>query len=171
MPGKRQRDPVARVSEDSSLNQKRQRQFTELDEKFAQIYEKLADDSSDVRLAAAKDLLAELSSEESSNSETLEKVLKRLIRGLCSGRKSARYGFFVALTELLRQKFGNDSSDGASTSSSIKELLSTIVSLTKTGGKVASQVRSPFCETIFISLLYHRRREITISVAYMPASL
>ena len=67
-----------------------------------------------------------------------KKALKRLIRGLCSGRKAARYGFFVAFTELLRQKFPN----GAELPDGIKleEVLPTISQLTQVGASSLGQV-------------------------------
>lgn len=139
-----------RAAEDSSIKQKRRRQFTEHDEKFARIYENLADDSPTVRLAAAKSLLAELSPEDAPNSEIIQKVLRRLIRGLCSGRKSARYGYFIGLTELLRQKFGPQHE--TSTKYSTRELVSTIISLTKAEAKVGGQVRYLASEATFVLL-------------------
>src|ERR1700712_4317111 len=109
MPGKRNRlQPEEDIEIDPSANGKRRRQFTDQDEKLAQIYERLADEKSDQRITAAKDLLEQLSITDSPESNVDEHVLKRLILGLCSGRKSARNGFFIALTEVLRQAYGSE---------------------------------------------------------------
>jgi DNA polymerase phi len=140
MAGKRQREPEVPVLQDS-YGLKRKRSFTEDNEKLARVYEKLADDDSEIRINAAKDLIALLSTKYSQDAETVEKILSRLIRGLCSSRKFARYGYFVALTEALRQRYGSSQKNSIATYPSRQELLSMIASLTKIGGKSAGQVR------------------------------
>lgn len=82
--------------------------YTDQDIKLAAIYEGLAHELRDTRLDAAKQLLLELSPIHEISSECLERVLNRLVRGLCSSRKAAQFGFFVALTELLRQIYNTD---------------------------------------------------------------
>lgn len=140
MPGKRHRlQPEEDIEIDPSTNGKRKRQFTEQDEKLAQIYDRLADEKSDQRINAAKDLLEQLSIADSAEAQVDDNVLKRLIRGLCSGRKSARYGFFIALTEVLRQAYGSDSNINVDPSSK-RHLVSTIASHTKSEGKAVGQV-------------------------------
>jgi DNA polymerase phi len=79
------------------------RQYTDTDKKLARLYEELADNSSNVRIQAAKELLQELSQNGQLKQEASDKALKRLLRGLCSSRESARSGFFITLTELIRQ--------------------------------------------------------------------
>jgi len=139
MPGKRQRDHAPKAVEDASENPKRRRPFTLQDEKLAQIYDKLADDNPDIRLNAAKELLEELTTDRLS-SELIEKVLQRLIRGLCSSRKFARHGYFIALTEFLRQTYKQDSKYSSSPPISKLELILLVTSSTQISNKAPSQV-------------------------------
>ncbi|TKA79190.1 hypothetical protein B0A49_02161 [Cryomyces minteri] len=88
---------------------KRQRKYTDEDAKLASIYENLADEAEETRKKAAKDLLLTLSPSQNPSTDVIKKALTRLIRGLCSGRKAARPGFFIALTEALRLLFGPES--------------------------------------------------------------
>jgi DNA polymerase phi len=143
MAGKRQREPDTPALQDSN-GLKRKRTFTENDEKLAKIYEKLADDNSDIRINAAKDLIAIISAKGPHGVETVQKVLTRLIRGLCSSRKSARYGYFVALTETLRQGYGTSDNESPVSYPSREEVLLMITSLTKTSGKSPGQVSYQF---------------------------
>ncbi|KAK5149558.1 hypothetical protein LTR04_007019 [Oleoguttula sp. CCFEE 6159] len=85
---------------------KRQRKYTDEDAKLASIYDNLADEAEETRKKAAKDLLLTLSPSQNPSRDVIKKALTRLIRGLCSGRKAARPGFFIALTEALRLLFG-----------------------------------------------------------------
>jgi DNA polymerase phi len=114
---------------------KRSRIVPEEDRKLAAFLDQLADEDTDTRIKAAKDLLELLAN---APRELTEKTLKRLVRGLCSGRKAARYGFFVAFTELLRQKFP----DGAELPDGIKleEILPAISQLTQAGASSLGQV-------------------------------
>ncbi|KAF2670802.1 hypothetical protein BT63DRAFT_385205 [Microthyrium microscopicum] len=136
---KRLRDTSNETPESPSSIPVRKRQFTEQDQAFARIYDELADESSDVRLQAAKDFLQELAPEKNPSAQTIEKVITRLIRGLCSGRKAARYGFFVALTELLRQLYGPKSQHAILNMMTLEELVPLIVKSTRPEGKVAGQ--------------------------------
>ena len=79
---------------------KRRRESRTVDTELIEIYEDLANESEETRLEAAKNLLTKLPS---LSSEQRYKVLGRLFRGLCSGRKAARLGFSVAVTEVLAQ--------------------------------------------------------------------
>lgn len=81
---------------------KKHRTYTQENAAFAKIYDNLAHELGNVRLDATKLLLTNLSIDPAPNPELFAKILKRLIRGLCSSRKAARSGFFVALTECLR---------------------------------------------------------------------
>jgi DNA polymerase phi len=134
MARKRPHDGDARHDKESKPS-KRTRVVPEEDRKLAAILEQLADEDADTRIKAAKDLLELLAN---ASRELTEKALKRLIRGLCSGRKAARYGFFVAFTELLRQQFPN----GAELPDGIKleEVLPTISQLTQVGASSLGQV-------------------------------
>lgn len=63
-------------------------------------YYRLASEVPQERIEAATALLSELSKEQ--NKEEWEYALNRLIKGLTSLKQSARYGFSMALTELIR---------------------------------------------------------------------
>lgn len=69
------------------------------------LYKPLTDNNESVRLAAAKQLIEELTSilagerTEKAKSD-VDYALKRLTRGLASGSESARPGFAVVLTEV-----------------------------------------------------------------------
>ena len=75
-----------------------------VDTDLAKIWEQLADDSEDVRLDAAFELLQNHLSGE--NAESVGVIARRLVRGLCSSRKCARLGFYVALVGALSMKTG-----------------------------------------------------------------
>jgi DNA polymerase phi len=137
---KRQRESNAESAITDSQPPKRRRQFSEQDQQLAKLYENLADDVSDTRLKAAKELLIELSPEKKLAPELIYKVFNRLIRGLCSGRKAARYGFFIAFTELLRQIYQEDSSYEAEGLPKLNDLVALMVKLTQQEGKAAGQV-------------------------------
>jgi hypothetical protein len=69
-------------------------------ERFAAVrhhFEDLASDDGDARLAASTAILSGL---RDAPSPDIEKALERLLKGLASGRKSARLGFSITLTEV-----------------------------------------------------------------------
>lgn len=118
--------------------QKRRRQYSEQDQKLARIYNELADERNDVRIKAAKDFVTEFAADKNPDGESLEKAFTRLLRGLCSGRKAARFGFFIALSELLRQSYaGGVPLNGLG---HVGKLLEQINILTKPEGDVPGQV-------------------------------
>ena len=138
MSRKRQRESIAEPIKADAQVPKRRRQISEQDQQLAKLYENLADEASDIRLKAAKDLLVQFSPENNPSPELISKSLNRLIRGLCSGRKAARYGFFIALTELLRQFYGVDSIPEGPPD--LKDLVQLVIKLTHPDGKTAGQV-------------------------------
>lgn len=73
-----------------------------IDPALARIWEALADDDENVRLEGAYELLQNHC--QLNNLEHAQRIAKRLFRGLCSGRKSARLGFYVALVGALSIK-------------------------------------------------------------------
>ncbi|KAJ9663983.1 DNA-directed DNA polymerase [Neophaeococcomyces mojaviensis] len=75
-----------------------------VDANLAKIWEKLADESEDVRLEAAFELLQDHLSD--ADVESVRIIAKRLFRGLCSSRKGARLGFYVALVGALSLESG-----------------------------------------------------------------
>ncbi|KAI9766380.1 MAG: DNA-directed DNA polymerase [Candelina submexicana] len=90
------------------MAKKRPREARGIDVELVEIYEDLANENETIRLKAAHALLTKLSLEQAPTTQDIEKALNRLIKGLSSGRKSARIGFSIALTELLTQLFGPD---------------------------------------------------------------
>lgn len=127
--------------EDTSST-KRRRQYTEQDSKLAKIYENLAHEVTNVRIQAAKDLVLELAPDKHPSVETVQKVLIRLIRGLCSSRKAARLGFFVALAEILRQLSNAQNESDLQNDFSVDRVLDMVDQYTQPEGKVAGQVRT-----------------------------
>lgn len=119
---------------------KRRRKYTEQDSKLAKLYENLANEVTNVRLQAAKDLVLELASDKKPSLETIEKVLVRLIKGLCSSRKAARLGFFVALTEILRQIYDAQHGHSGQDNLAVDRILDLVNQYTQPEGKVAGQV-------------------------------
>ena len=83
-------------------SRKRRLDYTEADAQLAKIYNDLADDVQAVRLKAAGEVIRNLSTKSDHQIERIEKAIARLIKGLCSGRKAARLGFSIALSEVLR---------------------------------------------------------------------
>ncbi len=81
------------------------RKRPKVDDQLAKIYDDLADEVQATRIKAAGDLLRYIATRPKDELPALlDTVERRLLRGLCSGRKAARLGFYVALTELFRLK-------------------------------------------------------------------
>lgn len=71
------------------------------------LYEQLSSQDPSERLQAADAVVSGLLGGDGVSETTLQRHLeRRLFRGLASGRKGARLGFSVVLTEILRQLFG-----------------------------------------------------------------
>lgn len=85
------------------MPKKRRRELKSVDVQLVEIYEDLANENEDIRLKAAQTLLLKICLDKNAETVDVAEVLRRLIRGLCSGRKAARLGFSVALTECLSQ--------------------------------------------------------------------
>ena len=73
---------------------------------LAKIFESLASDTQEVRLEAALDIVQICKNNNGEGTEpsfeSARPICLRLVRGLCSSRKSARHGFFIAFVEVLR---------------------------------------------------------------------
>jgi DNA polymerase phi len=145
IPKKRQREAHEANAADDHGTKKRQRQYTEQDQKLAKIYSDLADERTNVRIRAAKDYVAEFAPEREPSGELIEKSLTRLIRGLCSGRKAARPGFFIALSELLRQFYHSEVS--LSGVPELSKLIVKIDELTELDGSVDGPVSNVYYTT------------------------
>lgn len=113
----------ALASEDDSTRRvkKSRRNYTEDDAQVAKIFDNLSSNDPKVRIEAAEKLFQRYSRQDAetknpsfvSNGGEIEReqdipfnelnqVISRLVRGLCSSRKSARHGYYIALTELCR---------------------------------------------------------------------
>lgn len=100
----------------TASTRKRRREPYNVDVKLVEIYEDLANENDEIRLKAAQELVSRFTPDKNPTDEQIQKALQRLFRGLCSGRKAARVGFSIALTEVLAQVFL--SSSGRDTTSS-----------------------------------------------------
>jgi len=151
---------------------KKKRTYTEDARRRASIYERLADESNDVRIQAAQDLICNLEPQNlTDKSKDIENALRRLIRGLCSGRKAARFGFFVALTELLRVLYGKQSKYDADDVPSLGQTLETIEALTHLEGSASGQVSSASSLQKQNPLSRGRRKETISSGGFPPTRL
>lgn len=134
------------------MSVKRRREPSTIDTQLVEIYEDLANESEEIRIKAASALLSKFSGDNDSTQEELLRVVQRLIRGLCSGRKAARVGFSVALTELLSQRWGRPHVKGDECYQ-IPDLIDNLVKHTETTGKISGQVCSRY---LFSSTLLMR---------------
>ncbi len=74
----------------------------------ATLYDILAKEDENERIAAADCIISSLIGEEKVPEAVLERHLeRRLFRGLASGRNAARLGFSLVITELITQLFGD----------------------------------------------------------------
>lgn len=110
-----------------------------MDTQLVEIYDDLANDDAEIRLKAAQSLLKKTSPDAGLDREKLNEILRRLIRGLCSGRKAARLGFSVALTEYLIQLLGPDSSYSFPPTT-LPEVIKVLEEQTHVGSNVGGQV-------------------------------
>jgi DNA polymerase phi len=120
------------------MSKKRPRAQTSVDVEVVAIFEDLANDDEEIRLKAAMALLSKVSVQNDPGVEQLNKILKRLIRGLCSGRKSARLGFSVALTEFVAQHASTTS--GSPAKLSVSKVMDVLEEQTRFQGSVSGQV-------------------------------
>jgi hypothetical protein len=133
---KRERD-ASQQDPESGAPPKRQRQE---DAQLAKLYDDLASESDETRLGAAKQLIVKFSPENKPTAQAVEKALNRLIRGLCSGRKAARFGYCVTLTELLRLLFGQQENPIEGLQIRTNDLIDLVIEQTKVKGKVPGKV-------------------------------
>ncbi|KAK1817132.1 DNA-directed DNA polymerase [Friedmanniomyces endolithicus] len=93
------------ASEAVHPSRKRRLEHVEANTALAQAYNDLADEIPSVRLRGAGDICKYLTTESPDQAHRTDAALDRLVKGLCSGRKAARLGFSVALSEVLRLAF------------------------------------------------------------------
>ncbi|KAK0861491.1 DNA-directed DNA polymerase [Friedmanniomyces endolithicus] len=100
----------ATASEGVHPSRKRRLDHVEANTALAQAYNDLADEIPSVRLRGAGDICKYLTTESPDQAHRTDAALDRLVKGLCSGRKAARLGFSVALSEVLRLAFSQSKS-------------------------------------------------------------
>lgn len=121
------------------MSKKRRRDPTTIDGQLVEIYEDLAHEDEDTRIKAAQTLLSKLASEKAPfQTQLTADVLIRLIRGLCSGRKAARLGFSVALTEFLVQTQDKAKND-AHAPVDVQNVIDALIQHSTAGGNVSRQ--------------------------------
>lgn len=112
------------MSHDNPNSKKRRRESYNVDVRQVEIFEDLASEKDEVRLKAAHELVSRFTPESKPTEDQIRKALQRLFRGLCSGRKAARIGFSIALTEVLSQVFAPNHESGMKVSDVIQVFLS-----------------------------------------------
>ncbi|KAI9789864.1 MAG: DNA-directed DNA polymerase [Piccolia ochrophora] len=105
-------------------------------------FERLAEDEEDVRLEASLGIISGL---DLASIDILRKALDRLLKGLASGRKSARIGFSVTLTELLCRTYGPQRSQDRAPLLSFDEVLDLLQSRTTPRGDISGQEERDHC--------------------------
>ncbi|KAF2773590.1 hypothetical protein EJ03DRAFT_101909 [Teratosphaeria nubilosa] len=133
----------AQASDDVHPSRKRRVEYDGTEKQLAQCYHDLADEVATVRLRATKDLVQILSEQSEQQISVLEGALTRLIRGLCSGRKAARPGFSIALSEALRIAFELAYS-GKATQLGLDGLVEKVEGLTEPEGKASGQEKRDY---------------------------
>lgn len=104
-----------------------------------ELYEKLSSENPSERLVAAEAVIAGLFSEGGVSEPTLLRHLeRRLFRGLASGRKGARLGFSLVITEILGQLFGAEKKEKYS-GIRLEQLLELLDVKTKPEGDLSGQ--------------------------------
>ncbi|PGH31412.1 DNA polymerase phi subunit [[Emmonsia] crescens] len=119
-------------------SRKRRREPVNVDVKLVEIYEDLANENDEIRLKAAQGLVSRFTPDQNPTDEQIEKTLQRLFRGLCSGRKAARIGFSIALTETLSQVFSS-ARDPSSSTLSVSRAIEIWEAQSSPGGAVSGQ--------------------------------
>ncbi|OAX77949.1 hypothetical protein ACJ72_07746 [Emergomyces africanus] len=119
-------------------SRKRRREPVNVDVKLVEIYEDLANENDEIRLKAAQRLVSRFTPDQNPTNEQIEKTIQRLFRGLCSGRKAARIGFSIALTETLSQVFSS-SRDPSTSSLSVSRVIEIWEAQSSPGGAVSGQ--------------------------------
>lgn len=157
-------DAIHNPRQSSTTSSKRRKQATQQSFELTKLYERLAAEADDERLAAAKELITKLSPDNNPSAEAVENALDRLVKGLCSQRKAARYGFFVTLTEILRQLYTSGDRKIIDLVRNVNGIIELVETRTQPRGNVSGQVRLPSLRLICTPLMYIRRKDETISL-------
>jgi len=134
-----QEDAGAGGGDNIHPSRKRRVEYSEADAQLAKIYNDLADDVHTVRIKAAGDLVKNLSTKSDQRLDRIDVAITRLIKGLCSGRKAARIGFSIALTEVLRLGFA-----GKQPGFSLGTIIEKVLELTVPQANVSGQERRDY---------------------------
>ncbi|KAK1014596.1 DNA-directed DNA polymerase [Friedmanniomyces endolithicus] len=126
------------ASEGVHPSRKRRLEHVEANAALAQAYNDLADEIPSVRLRGAGGICKYLSTESPDQAHRTDAALDRLVKGLCSGRKAARLGFSVALSEVLRLAFSQEKSADAEYFT-LAKVTEKSIHLTRPEGKVSRQ--------------------------------
>ena len=151
------------------MSKKRPREVPAVDTQLVEIYDDLANDNEEIRIKATHALINKSSPESGFTAEQSKEILRRLIRGLCSGRKGARLGFSIALTELLSLIFGASFNRALPMSSA--EFIQLLKKDTEVPGNVSGQVCAVPYNFMAIIHMLPRKKEITISAASLAQRL
>ena len=134
----KQYDDETPASAANAEPRKRLKQYTDAHAKLADIFNRLADEVQTEREGATKELTALLST---NDTDQAQKILVRLARGLCSGRKAARFGFAVALTHILEQLYRQGKASAVAGEISVSQVIDLIRDNTQPPeGKISGQV-------------------------------
>ena len=118
------------------MSKKRTREKRDVNVQLVEIFEDLASENNDVRVKAARLLLAR----DSTSHDDVLSTFRRLVRGLCSGRKAARPGFSMALTEFLVKYASGQSPSPDGQSLHHEEILQMIRKQIQLSGDATGQV-------------------------------
>ena len=106
----------------------------DVDHDLADIFENLASEREETRIRAAERLLSKYAPTNQPGEGELLNALKRLFRGLCSGRKAARLGYSVALTEFLSLHVVQDSAERSESALHVSNVVRTLSEQTPLSG-------------------------------------
>ncbi|KAK5712586.1 DNA-directed DNA polymerase [Elasticomyces elasticus] len=136
MPDLKRSRPDGDSTEGIHPSRKRRLDNGEANVKLTQAYNDLSDEIPSVRLRGAGDLCKYLVAESTDQAHRIDVAVDRLIKGLCSGRKAARLGFSVALSEVLRLAFTVSGQEDGLTLAKATEKS---IRLTRADGKLSRQ--------------------------------
>lgn len=122
------------------MSRKRLRETRDVNVQMVEIYDDLANENEEIRIKAALALVSKLSTDKALTGGQVERVVNRLFRGLSSGRKAARIGFSIALTESLSQLLGAERTVFPGLKLDVSRVLDLLEEQTRGEGNVSGQV-------------------------------
>lgn len=153
------------MAHNHAASKKRRREAFNVDVKLVEIYEDLANEKDEIRLKAAQEFVSRFLPENNPPDEQIQKALQRLFRGLCSGRKAARVGFSIALTEILSQIFSPTRASGSEWS--VPKALDIWESQSDLAGSASGQVRGAPCQSIndWANVCFRKKEIVTLDAS------